>query len=561
MKISKLIVWVLLLLTVSLSCKLLNRSSSAGLTDDNLSRIARNLPTYDPKAPPPSPGAVALRRLAELEPSAVTLEREVETVERAALKKLLADLQVQVNTGIGAEQASSPSPFDETRPVPVVATSSYPSTPALFLLQGKAEPGADSAHDAVLIGAMISGLSDIFGKMLTEKGSVNQTATETKDGVTSTMSAELGRGDDGSTTFGFGVKSEGTKNGVAVKSEMNGKIDGQRCPNAEGQVSFTIKVRLGAQLGATAYSQELTAFVRAVVNDDAKIATNTIDVVQGTRQVKDGRSVYVETGQTFKNDGSSETGSNYREIRVSGQAKASDGHLSDEGLTAAYGVGRGALGIAEYNWYGGGCTRIEANSPGTVVPNSSTSIPVLVRHRFDKSEVPCKLAAALKGGTSIDPTTLPKTSGTLTYTAPGETGQSATINLIATSRRGRATLDLTANTGGQSYTVSGVSNGVSFSGKICSLSKPFTIDATFPGGTAKTTFTPSSDASGTTSVSGGGGGCVHSGGGNFTVTVNEDKSASITWTTTDKLACPGFSNSRTGTFKLPLQPAPDMACP
>jgi hypothetical protein len=135
MKISKPIVSVFLLLTITLACKLLNRSSSGGLTDDNVSSIASNLPTFDPKAPP-SAGAVALRRLAELEPSAVTLDRAaVETVERATLNKLLADLQVQANISFGPEPASSAAQFEDTRTVPVVATSLHPSTPAIFLLK------------------------------------------------------------------------------------------------------------------------------------------------------------------------------------------------------------------------------------------------------------------------------------------------------------------------------------------------------------------------------------------------------------------------------------------
>jgi hypothetical protein len=561
MKLFRMLVPVILLLAVSLSCKLLNRTQPGAVSDDDLNRIATNLPNFDPNAPP-SAGVVALRRLAELEPSATTLEREVEAIERATFKKLLADLQVNVNTGAGPKRASQ---FEKTRTMQVVAMSpsylSSTSSPTLIFLQGNAGSGADKVQEAAVVAALVSGLSDFLGGFLTESGKVSKTSTETKDGLTTTMSAELGRGDDGATTFGFGVKTEGTKNGVGVNSEMNGKIDGQRCPNAEGQVSFTVKVRLGAQLGQTYYSQELTAFVRAVVNDEAQVASRTIEVIQGTRQVKDGRSVYVETGEDFKDDGSGATGSNYREIRVSGQAKASDGYLSRDGLTAGYAMGLTALHTAETNWSNGGCTRIEANSPGTVAPNSNSAIPVKVRHRFDKSEVPCKLVASLNGAKSIDPTTIGRTAGTLNYTAPSETGKSATINLIATSRRGRATLDLSANTGGQSYTVSGVSNGVSFSGKICSLGKPFTIDAAFPGGNAKTTFTPSNEAGGATSVSGGGGGCIHTGGGNYSVTVNQDKSASITWTTTDKIACPGFSNSRTATFKLPLQPAPDITCP
>jgi hypothetical protein len=111
------------------------------------------------------------------------------------------------------------------------------------------------------------------------------------------------------------------------------------------------------------------------------------------------------------------------------------------------------------------------------------------------------------------------------------------------------------------YRVSGQSNNVSFSGEICGLDMPFVINAKFPGGSAKTSFAPSSAVAGSTTVSGGGGGCSHSGGGKYTVTINEDGSATLTWTTTDTIACPMFSNSRTATFTLPLQPAPDLSCP
>ena len=80
----------------------------------------------------------------------------------------------------------------------------------------------------------------------------------------------------------------------------------------------------------------------------------------------------------------------------------------------------------------------------------------------------------------------------------------------------------------KAYKVSGESNGANFSGEICSLNKPFTINGTFPGGTAKTTFTPNSVAAGTTADSGGGNGCVMTGGGAYNVTLKEDGSASIT---------------------------------
>jgi len=559
MKISRIVTLVLLLLSVTVSCKLLNRGGSGGVSADQLTRITANLPTYDPQGVQPSAGAVTLRRVAELEPSASALEPDFEAVEQAAMKKLLAEFGVQANLGT----STTPSWVAQTKaPVPLAFSPvSQSSGMALFFLQGEAEPRAANAREAAMIGAMFSGLSDIFGGFLTEKGKVSKTATETKDGVTTTMNAELGRNDDGTTAFGFGIKTDTVKDGVPVKADIDGKVDGQRCPNAEGQVSFTIKVRIGAQLGQTGYTQELTAFVRATVNDDAKIATHTMDVVQGIRQQKGGRQIYIETGQTATHNGTDYTPSNFRIIRTSQEVVQSDAHLVTEELTAAFAVAETALAIAEYSWSHGNCTQIEAKSPGSVQPGSQTSIPVTVRQRFEKIEIPSKLVAELKGEAAVDPTTIPRTAGTLTYTAPGEVNKSATIGLTATSRRGRATLDLTATTGGHSYRVSGTSNGVSFSGEICNLSKSFSIDATFPGGTAKTTFNPGGDTYGTTTVAGGGGGCTQTGGGEYSVTLKQDGSGTITWTTADRLACPGFNNARTATFTLQLQPAPDLKCP
>ena len=113
--------------------------------------------------------------------------------------------------------------------------------------------------------------------------------------------------------------------------------------------------------------------------------------------------------------------------------------------------------------------------------------------------------------------------------------------------------------GTKAYRVNGQSNNVSFTGEICSLDKPFSIDAKFPGGTAKTTFSPGSTSGGSTSVSGGGGGCTHSGGGSYTIASGD--SPTLSWNTSDTIACPGFNNSRTAAFTLPLEPAPDLKCP
>ncbi len=140
----------------------------------------------------------------------------------------------------------------------------------------------------------------------------------------------------------------------------------------------------------------------------------------------------------------------------------------------------GALLFAESNWQKGGCVKIEATSPGTVRPGSTTSIPVTVRHRIDGSIVPSKVETALSGGQSVSPTKLARTPGTLTYTAPNENRKSATIQLTATSKRGKATLDLSASTGGK-FSANGTWGVASLTGIIDSLNNPFTLVSTGGG--------------------------------------------------------------------------------
>ena len=547
---------LVLMIILVLGCRL--GGSKDGVKTGKVLHWPDNLPTYDPKAPPPSAGAAALRGLAQLEPRVAELVTVVETTEREAMKTLLAKLPAKESTSHDIRFVSPPS---SRKPTTVASSSTGWRMDYALFLDGSASdaPVVNTSNDAALIGAIVSGWSDLFTQDVQAGASTSGSATETNGDATSKYTANLGRAADGSTHFGFGSQTEVTKNGITAKTDVAGQVDGQRCPNAEGQVSFTIKIRLGAQSGGTGLTQELTAFVRALVGDDGSITSHTIDVTQGTRQVKAGREVYVETGQTIQNG---EKFSNTRVIRTSQQATPADvSTLSQAGHTAALTTALTALRSAEGQWLAGGCTKIEANSPGTVQPNSATKIPVTVRQRFDGSEVPSKLDAGLSGGQSIDPTTLARTSGTLTYTAPGEKGKSATITLTATSRRGRATLALNANTGGQQYTVSGTSGPVTFSGQICSLDKPFVINGTFGNGSETQTFTPSSSTSGTVQESGNSGGCTQSGGGTYKIILNEQGSGTLEFTETVTGVCGSFSNTKTVTFKVSLTPASGLSCP
>jgi hypothetical protein len=404
---------------------------------------------------------------------------DVEAAEHAALKTGLTELRAHGGAGSDTEQVSvllHAKGRNDSNIVKAKAPMLGTVFPALFIYQGEVDSAIGGSHTSALIGGLVTGLSDILVPHLEVGANTSKSVTETKGGATSTMSVEIGRADDGSTKLGLGFKTAVTKDGVSGKSDLAAKIDGQRCPNADGQLPFTIKVTLGAESGGTAYSRDVTVMVRAVVNDDAKVESYTMDLTQATRQVKNGVAVYIETATTMKYDGANYSESNFRVIRNSQSAtKANAEPLSIAGLEAAFATGLTALRVAENTWLSGGCTKIEALSPGTVAPSSTTAIPVVVRHRFDGSEVTSKLDAALSGETSVDPPTLARTAGTLTYTAPGETGKSATIKLAATSRRGRATLDLTASTGGGSYQIVGGLDDWQTNTAVCDIMKPFKL--------------------------------------------------------------------------------------
>jgi hypothetical protein len=219
------------------------------------------------------------------------------------------------------------------------------------------------------------------------------------------------------------------------------------------------------------------------VNEDAEITSTTFDVIQGTTQVKDGRQVYFESGETVK-FGPNYTGweeSNWRVNQHTDNATREDQiNLEPAGFQAALELGVASLASAENTWKSGGCVKIVATSPGTVQPGSTTAIQVSVISIFDGTNAPSKLKAALTGAESIDPTSLATTPGSLSYTAPNETGKSATILLTATSKRGKAKLELSASTGGK-FSASGNWGAASLTGIIDSLNNPFTLAATAGG--------------------------------------------------------------------------------
>lgn len=499
----KILTVVLVLAIASMACQMLAPDSKPkDLVSGDVTQISTNLPVYDPAAAPaeaPSPGAAALQELAKLDPNVAELASSVEAAEHAGLAALIAQMKEENDISSRFDYPAAASLPLLNSPLP--ATAHLIVQPVSYHRASAFQSSTDTAHTVSLLIALTSGLSDIFNPNIPPGAGVSGSHTETEAGTAATMSLDIGLNTDGSSKFNLGMQTETTKNGLTGKTVFAAGVEGLRCPDASGKVSFTAKVRLGADSGSAAVDQDLTAQVTAEVDDQAQIVNSKVDVVQGTRQVKDGRQVYVESGETwtFKgpnfDDGQE---SNLHAVRISQQATLSDSQtLSHDGHTAAVYMGLSALKMAESNWQGGGCIKIEAPEPGKVDPASETAIPVKVIHRLGGDEVSANVKAEISGGKNISPDTLAKTPGTLTYTAPDEKGQSAAITLTATSKRGKATLKLFANTGGNAYHISGTLDEASMDGVTCDASQPFTI-----GGTLQFSFTPASPTAGTYTYTG-----------------------------------------------------------
>jgi hypothetical protein len=450
-----------------------------GGSKDGVQDISKeSFPTVDSDAPFPAMSVGVIDALIRDVPELARHRDEILEAERAAINGVIADIRPK-------------SPAEQTKPPSRSAAreQNYDKSTADLFADIKLIPTAHAAEPAASsMGAMQQYLiGHQIGFFMVDAGAVGEAdrgkhkTVEMKDEKTGTVEASmvLSVGKDGSVSTELTTKVSMPVFGLDANSKV--KLTGNLCPNAEGKIDLNVEQssngRAGSS-GSTIYDKNLTAKIGASVNEDAEVASMDLDLKQATRSTAGGRQVYVETNQSGKGatgDYSDMKFDGVRIDRASQQANADDAVLSQNGLTDAFRLAIGVLQSAKGRWQGGGCVKIDATSPGTVSVNSSTQIPVKVTHKFEGSEVPSKLTAALSGGASVDPTLIPKTAGTLTYVAPGETGKSATIKLTANSRRGRATLDLTASTGGDSYQIVGGLDDFQTDTSVCDIMKPFTL--------------------------------------------------------------------------------------
>ena len=470
----------LIIASVSLSCSFLRGGSSNspyGISEND--KLAP--PAVDPNAAFPAMSTDAINALIAEVPELAKHRDKILNLERAAIKGLVANERPK--TRVSTVNVDVPNYASVGRETGSRSDKGFIGSidliPAAYAADGAPSVPDMGGIEFFLVGYQGGFLTPDFEKARAEDRGKSKPVETKDDNGTVLATQTLSVNSDGT------VSNEITTNinmpvlGLNANSRV--KITGNQCPSADGKIELTIEFGSNGRAGSSGsviYDKTLTGKVIATVNDDADLASFDFDIKQSTRSTAGGRQVYIESSQAVRSTDGTYSGMNFSDPKIdraSSQATAEDATLSNKGLLNAFLLAQGILESAQGRWQGGGCVKIDAASPGSVDINSSHQIPVKVISKVDSTEVPSKLEAKLTGGASVDPAVIPKTSGTLAYVAPGEAGKTATISLTANSRRGRAKLDLTASTGGNSYHIAGGLDDFQTNADVCDIMKPFTL--------------------------------------------------------------------------------------
>lgn len=219
-------------------------------------------------------------------------------------------------------------------------------------------------------------------------------------------------------------------------------------------------------------------------------------------------------------------------------------------MSIAKGLGEGAQKV----WESGVCVVLKPTvsaGPSNLDPSQTVEITAAPTARADGKPTGGTVTAVLAGGEgSVSPGELPAVA-TFTYTAPSERDRYGDVALVSRSRRGIGKADLRLDTRIASYVVSG-GGEVAFSGKVSSVTSPFSITGTFPGGTTTFAFDARGSRAGAVTVTGGGGGASLSGSGTYTIS---EKAGGVLLLTAKVRACVDVSRiCRNVTHPITLTP-------
>lgn len=287
-----------------------------------------------------------------------------------------------------------------------------------------------------------------------------------------------------------------------VRLQMDNRLEVVACPDPDGRftASGSVDAKVSSADSRSGGRAEVAFTMAGQVDDDARLVS--VDA-QTRLQMADylpdsGFSAFLDVtvGSRFTDFGA-ESPQPGQGVRTKTVVNRTGGKGVDSALTQAYTDLAGTVGAslsievadaARKGWESGRCVTLEpATQPqGTtgLKPSATVTVTADPRSRIDGQPVGGTVVAQLaSGGDSVAPAgeKVPAVA-VFTYTAPAEKDASGRVELEARSKRGVATAGLSFDTkAASSYTINetlpSVPAGITLKGRACSLSKPFTVQA------------------------------------------------------------------------------------
>lgn len=495
-------------------CALLMASCSAGDSADDV--MPRSASSTD--APATAPSTTAVDPIAELEqaladrPPAVDLDEswsgsllrgaggdEVDEGLISAIERVEADVLAGLRAQAEA-QALEASGAATVQPTPApLPPSSAGSSPSGFRSR---QPVGGAL---VLYMVLLDGLS---GAVSLPQG-VQYSSTDSFAIASGTGSMHVGVDAQGVVTVQLDSTFEVTSEGRTGTVTLNAGTSGRLCPADDGVLELRFNGTARATWGDSGRSDQRFDGVATVqFGDDGEVATVEIAIdIEAARTSSSTGSSYVEL--TYGDQvtyGADRTRSDVRDVAVSRSSSqfqpgnAADELMSLDAIKVAGAFAEGLVALRTSRVQNNGCVVVEAQAPSTATSHQAVQVEVRTRHKLDGVELDKRVAATLSGPGSIDPGQLPRTVGTITYTAGDKAGDAGTITLESRSRRGigRTSLTITVL---PSFRVDQPIGDLRLSGKVCGFDTPFTLDSADPM-PGSITFTPSGSGGGSFAGSG-----------------------------------------------------------
>ena len=358
------------------------------------------------------------------------------------------------------------------------------------------------ANGAVLFGGLI--IAGLSASSAAEMVDGKTTGSDTTKGVTRGVTE---------TTGSIELHTSAVVDGVELR--MDTKATVQPCPDASGRVVASITASGSTHQGATGMRYSYHADVAIQVGDDAEIASQTQDF-------RSEQSEYSPGGRRFVDVAVSADGTSTVKRGVGDLTPDFVSNTASAGLMMGMVLTSMASRGAEAKWKSGDCVTLKPTvsaGPRGVRPGSQVTIVAAPRAKGDGAKTGGTVTAQLtEGKASVGPAgTKVPADATFTYVAPNAPEEIGIVAMESRSRRGVGKASLRFDTYPLSFVAEGGGGEFRGTGRICDLREPFTISGTG----LKLSFTPSDQASGSYVLTGNAAGAVWSGGGKYSVTLND----------------------------------------